>query len=117
MSFTSKSELAIKRGMAFLKKHGYTKKNMPSMDKLPKKIQLEFNKIIGERNKAKGGMQDFGMLSVKYGVDNNPNPTQADRIAGATKGKKPKTADAVTGEFIVRGMGAAIRGGKTKGSI
>ena len=26
----------------------------------------------------------FGMLSVKAGVDNNPNPTQADRIAGAT---------------------------------
>ena len=59
----------------------------------------------------------FGMLSVKYGIDNNPNPTQADRIAGATKGKKPKTADAATGEFMVRGMGAAIRGGKTKGSI
>jgi len=35
---------------------------------------------------AKGG--DFGMLSVKAGIDNNPNPTQADRIAGATKGKK-----------------------------
>ena len=23
------------------------------------------------------------MLSVKAGIDNNPNPTQADRIAGA----------------------------------
>jgi hypothetical protein len=28
---------------------------------------------------------EFGMLSVKAGIDNNPNPTQADRIAGATK--------------------------------
>ena len=27
----------------------------------------------------------FGMLSVKAGIDNNPNPTQADRIAGAKK--------------------------------
>ena len=27
------------------------------------------------------------MLSVKAGIDNNPNPTAADRIAGATKGK------------------------------
>ena len=27
---------------------------------------------------------DFGMLSVKAGIDDNPNPTQADRIAGAT---------------------------------
>ena len=25
----------------------------------------------------------FGMLSVKAGIDKNPNPTQADRIAGA----------------------------------
>jgi hypothetical protein len=31
---------------------------------------------------------EFGMLSVKAGIDNNPNPTQADRIAGATKKMK-----------------------------
>lgn len=30
------------------------------------------------------------MLSVKAGIDNNPNPTAADRIAGATKGKNNK---------------------------
>jgi len=30
----------------------------------------------------------FGMLSVKAGIDNNPNPTQADRIAGAKNKKK-----------------------------
>jgi hypothetical protein len=36
---------------------------------------------------AKGG-STFGMLSVKAGVDNNPNPTAADRIAGATKKAK-----------------------------
>jgi hypothetical protein len=30
---------------------------------------------------SKGG--SFGMLSVKAGVDNNPKPTAADRIAGA----------------------------------
>ena len=33
---------------------------------------------------AKGGKTDFGMLSVKAGIDNNPNPTYADKIAGAT---------------------------------
>tara|TARA_R110000764_G_C10948062_1_gene376874 strand:+ start:78 stop:662 length:585 start_codon:yes stop_codon:yes gene_type:complete len=34
---------------------------------------------------------DFGMLSVKAGIDQNPNPTQADRIAGAKmKNKKKK---------------------------
>ena len=32
----------------------------------------------------KGGKLPFGELSVKAGIDNNPNPTQADRIAGAT---------------------------------
>ena len=34
------------------------------------------------------GKSNFGMLSVKAGIDNNPNPTQADRIAGAKMKKK-----------------------------
>jgi len=38
---------------------------------------------MGKDSKTK-----FGMLSVKAGIDNNPNPTQADRIAGAKKNKK-----------------------------
>lgn len=49
---------------------------------------------------AKGGTS-FGMLSVKAGVDNNPKPTAADRIAGAKMQKggvtttvtKPKSTD------------------------
>jgi hypothetical protein len=32
---------------------------------------------------AKGGSVSFGMLSVKKGIDKNPKPTAADRIAGA----------------------------------
>ena len=40
--------------------------------------------------KANGKKSAFGMLSVKAGIDNNPNPTQADRIAGAKKGAKQK---------------------------
>jgi len=39
------------------------------------------------KKKAKNGTS-FGMLSVKAGVDNNPNPTAADRIAGAKKKAK-----------------------------
>lgn len=44
---------------------------------------------------AKGGSVPFGMLSVKAGVDKNPKPTAADRIAGAKMKKggnvgKPK---------------------------
>ncbi len=33
---------------------------------------------------------NFGMLSVKAGIDKNPNPTQADRIAGAKMSKRKK---------------------------
>jgi len=40
---------------------------------------------------AKKKSEDFGMLSVKAGVDNNPNATRADAIAGATKKKKKMT--------------------------
>jgi hypothetical protein len=36
---------------------------------------------------AKGGSVSFGMLSVKKGIDKNPKPTAADRIAGATMKK------------------------------
>ena len=32
------------------------------------------------------------MLSVKAGIDKNPNPTQADRIAGAKMKNKNKKA-------------------------
>lgn len=53
-------------------------------------------KAAGKKPKmAKGGSTSFGMLSVKAGVDKNPNPTAADRIAGAKMKKggsvgKPK---------------------------
>jgi hypothetical protein len=43
-----------------------------------------------KKKKAKGGGSDFGMLSVKAGIDKNPNPTQADRIAGAKMGDRKK---------------------------
>lgn len=137
-----------------------------------KKIKVDIDKkAIGGPAKTKKGSTDFGMLSVKAGIDNNPNETRADFIAGATKGrsKKPqgafigkifqnqltdmfarlkadtaiqdpeayrqaynkyataygnepmkgdedKKVQAKNGKFIVRGMGAAIRGGSTKGS-
>jgi hypothetical protein len=42
---------------------------------------------IKTKAKAQNG-KSFGMLSVKAGVDKNPNPTAADRIAGAKKKAK-----------------------------
>ena len=48
--------------------------------------------MMGRQMYKKGNKVDkksnFGMLSVKAGIDNNPNPTQADRIAGAKMKKK-----------------------------
>ena len=56
------------------------------------------NKLRSPKDKKFNGMSDnknnktteFGMLSVKAGIDNDPNPTQADKIAGATM-KKGRT--------------------------
>ena len=41
-------------------------------------------------NKVEKKKSKFGMLSVKAGIDKNPNPTQADRIAGAKMGSRKK---------------------------
>ena len=55
--------------------------------KATKKQQTKTNKtdrqLLAESDSTK-----FGMLSVKAGMDNNPKPTQADRIAGARMRKK-----------------------------
>ena len=53
-----------------------------------KNLKAEKSRIVGELKRKKGGSAKFGMLSVKAGIDNNPNPTKADRIAGATKKMK-----------------------------
>ena len=50
-----------------------------------KKNIQKIKETFGPKNKS----TKFGMLSVKAGIDKNPNPTQADRIAGAKmKSKK-----------------------------
>jgi hypothetical protein len=60
--------------------------------------QKELKKKGGRVGFKKGskkpvGKTSFGMLSVKAGIDKNPNPTYADKIAGAkmkNKNKKKK---------------------------
>ena len=154
-----------------LKKQGTTK----DLTKYKvKKIKINKQAVGGSAKTGKGST-DFGMLSVKAGIDKNPNPTKSDRIAGAKMKKKPEGAflgkifsqDKIKemfsrvkgdpsiqdpeaykkaynkyataygnepmkgnpkvakanrgmiidkGKFTVRGMGAAIRGGLTKGS-
>ena len=66
-------------------------------------MRMSYKKGKDVKKKAKGGGSDFGMLSVKAGIDKNPNATQADRIAGATKGKKRTMA-----------MNRAKKSGKSK---
>lgn len=39
--------------------------------------------VMPKKKMKDGGKTTFGMLSVKAGVDKNPKPTAADRIAGA----------------------------------
>ena len=53
-----------------------------------KRANYRFGKKVEKVEKAK--KDNFGMLSVKAGIDKNPNPTAADRIAGATKKNKTK---------------------------
>jgi len=89
------------------------------------KLRSEFGTMKKDGGKPKlkeGDKTDFGMLSVKAGIDNNPKPTQADRIAGATKGEKKVAKGGVRTAIAkikkakdgartgVRGTGAAKRG-------
>ena len=59
--------------------------NMAMAEK--KKKDNSIFKFGGKKDNKKS---NFGMLSVKAGIDNNPNPTKADRIAGAKMKKEAK---------------------------
>ena len=70
----SGGRIGLKKGTGLMKK----KSNV-------QKIKETFAPKVSKNKKA----SKFGMLSVKAGIDKNPNPTQADRIAGAKmKSKK-----------------------------
>ena len=79
------------------------------------------SKRLGTIKKAKTGTS-FGMLSVKAGIDKNPNPTQADRIAGA-KGMAKKGAKVAkkmkSGGSVSMQLGSykGVIGKNTKGKI
>ena len=47
-------------------------------------------KYYKEGKKVEKKKSKFGMLSVKAGIDKNPNPTRADRIAGAKMSNRKK---------------------------
>ncbi len=89
------ADTSTKKGMNFDKK---------SFDSLPKM----------KTKKAKSG-GEFGMLSVKAGIDKNPNPTQADRIAGA-KGMA-KSGKKVAKKMMKSGGTVSMQLGSYKGVI
>ena len=75
------------------------------------KMKNKMMTYAGGGRYAKGG--DFGMLSVKAGIDNNPNPTQADRIAGATMKHGGKMKKMMHGGKMSK-MKKMMYGGKVK---
>ena len=68
----------------------------------PEEAEQAIKKIV--LTKAGGGATDFGMLSVKTGIDKNPKATQADRIAGAKMKEKP-VIRAKGGGLAIQGLG------------
>jgi hypothetical protein len=80
------------KGTSVMKKGGQTKKKynagggvIPSSPIVASPIQgRTTNRPVAGNPMKRGGSTSFGMLSVKKGVDNNPAPTKADQIAGAT---------------------------------
>ncbi len=75
--FNKGGRVGLKRGTGLMKK----KSNI-------QKINETFAPKVSKNKKA----LKFGMLSVKAGIDKNPNPTQADRIAGAKMKNRMKAS-------------------------
>ena len=80
--------------------------------------------MMGKMKKMKYEDGDFGKLSVKAGIDNNPKPTAADRIAGAqmqdrrkrgrkmmggTTGMSKKNMPSPMGGTMVQGQGGLFK--------
>ena len=72
--FNKGGRVGLKRGTGLMKKKSDIQK---------------IKETFSPKKSAAKKSTKFGMLSVKAGIDKNPNPTQADRIAGAKmKNKK-----------------------------
>ena len=86
-----------KRDVNIRLKENLDKEGKGAAGKTSQEMKKKTKKIFKDGKKT-----DFGMLSVKKGIDKNPKPTQADRIAGATMKDGSRTK--------VRGTGAAKKG-------
>ena len=86
-----------KRDVNIRLKENLDKEGKGAAGKTSQEMKKKTKKIFKDGKKT-----DFGMLSVKAGIDKNPKPTKADRIAGATMKDASRTK--------VRGTGAAKKG-------
>jgi hypothetical protein len=68
-----------KRDVNIRLKENLDKEGKGAAGKTSQEMKKKTKKIFKD-----GKGTDFGMLSVKAGIDKNPKPTKADRIAGAT---------------------------------
>lgn len=84
-SMESKKRGGAKKAM--MKKGGATKTVYKKGGTVSKPKMKKAGPVVKPKMKS-GGATKFGMLSVKAGVDKNPKPTAADRIAGAKMNKK-----------------------------
>lgn len=74
------------------------------------KVRSASGACVPERpTMKKGGSTPFGILSVIAGIDKNPKPTAADRIAGAKKGNKKMAEGGITGSLKKSQMGGASK--------
>ena len=60
-------------------------KEVPKLNKQKAGAEKMLKTVKKAVKRKDGGATDFGMLSVKAGIDNMPKPTQAERIARTTK--------------------------------
>jgi hypothetical protein len=110
--YSNDPESAKKTSVQKLKTMGVLERKDKTGKDKTKIINEDFSKKVMETNKknkktikkAGGGATDFGMLSVKAGIDKNPKATQADRIAGAKMKEKPVTR-AKGGGIAIQGLG------------
>ena len=120
---SSMPRLSVKEMDKFIKQMQKQSKGPVKKEKKPSPSKKKQSALI-QVSKSRGG--GFGMLSVKAGIDNNPKPTQADRIAGATMKDKKEVKKMGGGMYdmtprrmnkggVARGMGAAVKGTGFKG--
>ena len=67
---------------------GMMSASQPQQNMMQNNNKMQTQMMQTPKLRMANGGSAFGMLSVKAGIDKNPKPTQADRIAGAKMKKK-----------------------------